>query len=141
MKYTIKYRESSPNKLDIDFIPINIKLSSIFSQVNVNTYPEFIYLVSNSISAGYEFVHFRFFNDMDWEDKAWAKRVKGGDLKENEIFLVHDVIGETVIKIKDFNRILFDYGTELLNIFRADRTLPENWVNEMAEALDLLNRS
>ncbi|MEB3799662.1 hypothetical protein INQ45_00725 [Flavobacterium columnare] len=91
-----------------------------------------------SKSYGEEHVHIQNFKDMDWEDKAWAKNVKGTDLGADEMFLVHDVMGETIVKEALFDQILFDYCSKALEVYQSDISLPEAWKEEMITALKKL---
>jgi hypothetical protein len=127
--------DNSGLMVNIEFSPKNDALRYCLTQVTLTKYPEFVKCIGDSSSIGYEFVHFKNFKDMDWEDKAWAKNVKGGDLKEGEMFLVHDVMGETIISEALFDKILFEYSTELMKVYAGDNTLQDNWSSEMQNAL------
>jgi len=132
--------DNSGLMVNIEFSPKNDALRYCLTQVALTKYPEFIRNISDSSSIGYEFVHFKNFKDMDWEDKAWAKNIKGSDLKEGEMFLVHDVMGETIIDEELFDKILFEYSTELMRVYTGDSTLQNNWSTEMQNALGDLKR-
>ncbi len=138
MEWHFKKNKSTAHSIEIDIIPNNDTLASFLYTVKLIHYPELIDAVANTVSWGHEFVHVRFLNDMDWEDKAWAKNVKGCNLEEGEMFLVHDVIGETILNVDSFDKILFDYATELLKIHTDDNILPNNWSAEMQNALKSL---
>ncbi|OXA74197.1 hypothetical protein [Flavobacterium columnare] len=124
--------------LDISIIPENDVVRFIILQYKVWSLPKLINHVSESLSTGIEHAHIRNYSDMDWEDKAWAKNVKGSELEAGEMFLVHDIIGETTIKEALFDKILYDYGSKLLEIYQNDKTLPNSWVLEMHQALEKL---
>lgn len=124
--------------LDIILIPNNDVLRFVIMQYKVSNLPKLLHQASKSISTGIEHVHIRNFKDMDWEDLAWAKNVKGTELYEDEMFLVHDVMGETIIKEALFDKILFDYSSKVLEIYQTDTSLPANWKDEMKTALEKL---
>jgi hypothetical protein len=140
MNWVIKNErfDSSDLMVNIEFSPKNDALRYCLTQVRLIKYPEFIKSITDSSSIGYELVHFRNFKDMDWEDKAWAKNVKGYDLEVGEMFLVHDVMGETIIKEELFDKILFEYATVLLKTYSGNTTLSNNWSTEMQSALKKL---
>lgn len=124
--------------LDIVLIPVNDVIRFVILQFTINDLPKLLHQTSKSISTGIEYAHVRNFKDMDWEDKAWAKNVKGSEMEEREMFLVHDVMGETIIKESIFDKILFDYGFKVLEVYQYDTSLPANWKNEMIVSLQEL---
>jgi hypothetical protein len=125
--------------VDIEINPYNAPLRYSLYQVWHNNYPEFVSDVANSTSTGYEFVHFRFFNDIDWEDQLWVKNFRGHELKKGEVFIVNDVVEEqAIIEEQIFNKIVFDFASELLKVYANDKKLPFNWSNEMKDALEKL---
>ncbi len=100
--------------LDIILDPHNDVIRFVILQYKIIDLPKLIGQVSKSISTGIEYAHIYNFKDMDWEDLAWAKNVKGTELCDDEMFLVHDVIGETIIKEGLFDKILFDYSSKVV---------------------------
>lgn len=125
---------------NINFEPKNDALRYCLAQVRIINYPEFISLQSKSSSYGEEHVHIRNFKDMDWEDKSWAKKVKGSDFEMGEVFLIHDVMGETIIKEALFDQILFDFGSKLIEVYENEKSLQTSWREDMAVALSNLKQ-
>lgn len=126
------------NGLDIALIPLNDVIRFVILQFNINDLPELLHKTSKSISTGTEYVHIRNYADMDWEDKSWAKNVKGSELEEGEMFLVHDVMGKVIIKESIFDKILFDYSSKALEVYQSDTLLSESWKEDMIVALEKL---
>lgn len=124
--------------LDILLKPCNDVIRFVLLQFKINDLPKLIGQTSKSKSIGIEYVQILNSKDMDWEDKAWAKDVKGKEIEEGEIFLVHDVIGETIIKEALFDQILYDYGSKVLEIYHLNTSLPKIWKNEMTVSLKKL---
>lgn len=125
--------------LDIVLIPANDVIRFVILQFTISDLPKLVYQTSKSISTGTEYAHILNFKDMDWEDKARAKNVKGSEMEEGEMFLVHDAMGETIIKESIFDKILFDYASKVLEVCQYDISLPANWENEMKDQLNLLD--
>lgn len=144
MKYLVKNRinkfDGSIISVDIDFEPENLVLGACITQPKIINFPQFITYQSMSRTYGEEHVHIMNYSEMDWEDKAWAKSVKGSDLEEGEMFLSHEVMGETIIKEALFDKILFDYASKVLGIYQNNESLPNNWNNDMSNALNSLKR-
>jgi hypothetical protein len=142
MKYSIKNRinqiDKSVLKIDIDFEPINHPLSACFTQIKITNYPKFIECIIKSKNYGEEFVQIMSYDEMDWEDKARAKSVKGSDLVERDMFLIHDTMGKTIIKNRLFDRILYDYGSKILELHKDNETLPKSWRLLMEKYLEKL---
>ncbi|MGB4775659.1 MAG: hypothetical protein WBP45_10825 [Daejeonella sp.] len=139
MEYKIIYNPNYTDVVKIGLIiqPDNDPLKFFLSGVNLKNFPELIEYVSGSNSWGQEFISIRFFNDMDWEDKAELNKI--GGIKEGEVSVYHQIMGgNTVLKEQLFDKILFDYSTKLLEVYKEDRTLPENWVFKMEEGLKKL---
>jgi hypothetical protein len=120
---------------DIEIYPTNNPLRYAITQVRVKDYPEFITDVANSTSTGYEFVHFRFFNDADFDDHLWVKNIRGYRLREGEIFISHTVIGETIVEDHVFDKIIYDFASELLKVYANDEQLPITWQKDMQLSL------
>jgi hypothetical protein len=126
--------------LDIVLTPRNDVIRFAILQFKINDLPKLIEQKSKSRSFGIEFTRIVTFNDMDWEDKAWAKNIKGTDLESDEIFLIHDAIGETIIKEAIFDEILYDYSCKVLDIYKLNNKFPESWTTEMEEAIEELKK-
>lgn len=139
MKWSIAKKSSQiSGGIDILLQPENDVVRFSILQFKRFDLPKLMYKSSCSISTGVEHVTIYNFRDMDWEDKTWAKNVKGSELETGELFLVHDVMGETVIKESLFDEILYDYGIKLFEVYQDDKTLPDTWVGDMQEALGKL---
>lgn len=125
MKYVMKYRinkiDNSILAIDIDFEPENHSLGACITQMKLWRLPNYVISQALSESYGEEHVHIMNYAEMDWEDKAWAKNVKGCELEKDEMFLVHDEMGKTIIKENLFDKILFDYGTKVLEVYGNDK--------------------
>jgi hypothetical protein len=113
-------------------------ISNAFYTIKLQNFPDLITRASSSTSWGQELVHIRYFEDMDWEDKYWAKLVKGVDMNREEVFLVHDIFGEKIYEVSVFDKLLFDYSTELNKIHSRDASTNHSWKKEMFESLSLL---
>ncbi len=75
------------------FEPKNDVLRYSLAQISINNYPEFISFGASQFHTVRDDVHIKNFKDMDWEDLAWAKNVKGTEISDGEIFLVHECYG------------------------------------------------
>jgi hypothetical protein len=128
MRYSISIRKSSPTRLDIDFIPENLNLSACFAQVRLVNYPKFILHVSNSEYYNEELVQIMNAKTMDLEDKIWAKNFKESEISDNEMYIVHDVMGKTIIEEFIFDKILYDFGSKLLEIYGVDIQMQDSYV-------------
>ncbi len=140
MKWNIERSRFDATNLMVNttFEPKNDVLRYSLAQISINNYPEFISFQAKSISYGEEHVHIKNFKDMDWEDLAWAKNVKGTEISDGEIFLVHDVMGKTIIKEILFDQILYDYGSKVFEIYQSDTSLSETWKDDMIHSLEKL---
>ena len=125
--------------LDMILDPHKDVIRFVILQYKIIDLPKLIGQVSKSISTGIEYAHIYNFKDMDWEDLAWAKNVNGTELCDDEMFLVHDVIGETIIKEGFFDKILFDYSSKVLEIYQLDVSLPRTWKDEIKTSLEKLD--
>lgn len=144
MKYLLKNRinkfDGSIISVDIDFEPENFALSACITQPKIINLPKLLSYQNLSKTYGEEHVYIMNYTEMDWEDKAWAKSVKGSDLEKGEMFLSHEVMGETIIKEALFDKLLFDYASKVLDIYKNDKSLPDNWSNDMSNALKNIKR-
>ena len=121
--------------LDIILTPKNEVLRFSILQFKPINLVELLNNILNSETAGIEYATIYNLKEMDWEDKAWAKRVKGNELKEGELFLVHDITGEAIIEENIFCKILYDYCKVLLGVHKEDKDLPQEWFLKMEESL------
>lgn len=121
--------------LDISLTPKNNVIRFAILQFKLNELSRLVSQASKSVSTGVEYCRIYNYNDMDWEDKTWAKSVKGSELEEGEMFLSHEVMGETIIKEALFDKILFDYASKVLDIYESDESLPNGWNDNMKSAL------
>jgi hypothetical protein len=113
--------------VDILIEPKNDSLRYSLCSPNLINYPYFILCQSKSETYGEEFMTAYNFKEMDWEDLAWAKEAKGSELEDGEMFLVHDVMGKTIIKESIFDEILFDYGVKLLDVYKNDEKIQNEY--------------
>jgi hypothetical protein len=129
MKWKIENERFDATYLMVNtsFDPQNDVLRYSLAQIKKNNYAKFILHQSKSMSYGEEHVSIYNYSDMDWEDKSWAKGVKGGEMEAGEMFLVHDVMGKVIIKESLFDAILFDYGTKLLEVYGEDTNNQEKY--------------
>lgn len=125
--------DSTDRLVDIEISPSNDALRYSIHQVYLFDYPEFIPTISNGISTGYEFVHFRFFNGIDWEDQSIAEYLVGRKIKEGEIFMRHDVMGATIIEELLFDKILYDYGCVLLEVYGNNKNIQQKYHNNLVD--------
>ncbi|CAA9203406.1 hypothetical protein [Flavobacterium collinsii] len=132
MQYIIRNRIDNEGKMyrvDIDFIPENLSLSAFFSQINLIYYPDFIIDIYSSSSTGYEYISLRMFSDIDWEDQLWIKSVMGRELCLGEIFLHHEFMGDNIISESLFDKILYDYSIKILDTYKEDNNLNNDYIN------------
>ena len=114
-------------KLDIDFIPENLVLSSFFVQLRLENYPDFINDIANSHSSGYEFVSIRFFNDIDCDDQSWVKSMEGRELEDGEVFVYSEEIGSCILLETIFDDVLRSYSLKLIDVYATDNNLQETY--------------
>jgi hypothetical protein len=137
-KIILNPKYTNGSKVGLELKPDNEVLKFLLSTIRLINYPKLICYQSLSETYGEEHVHIMNYAEMDWEDKAWAKNEKGSEMEEDEMFLVHDVMGKTIIKEELFDKILFDYGSKVLEVYESDTSLPSTWKNEMTTALEKL---
>ena len=121
--------------LDIRLTPKNDVLRFTILQFRPIDLVKLLNNILKSKTTGIEYTAIYNLKEMDWEDKTWAKRVKGSDLEEGELFLTHEVIGETIIEESIFCNILYDYCKVLLSVYKDDKDLPQEWFLKMEDFL------
>ncbi|KQW99028.1 hypothetical protein [Flavobacterium sp. Root420] len=131
MDYFIKERVNNKGELctiGIDFEPENNVLSALFSSIRIEQFPDFITDISNSKSTGYEPLSLRMYNDIDWEDQAWIKSVMHRNLQKGEVFVSVYKIGETIIPESVLDKILYNYGSNILDVFHKNSQVQEKYI-------------
>jgi hypothetical protein len=113
---------------DIQFEPKNDPLRYAIAQVYLVNYPKFINYISIGEGYGEEFVSIKSFNEVDWEDQAWIKSAMNRELQAGEIFIHHEEMGETIILESIFDKILFDYGSKLLEVYIEDTNMQKKYI-------------
>lgn len=138
MEWLIYKDETSPTGLRIKCNPVNEVLSGCLESLKISNLPRLALDISESRSTGDEFIHIKNYKDIDWEDKVWIRDIIGRELSEGELLLVHDMIGEVVVKERLFDEALLNYLAEFLKVYSVDAELPNDWINQMRSALESL---
>jgi hypothetical protein len=125
-------------KVGIELDPDDEILRLFLSGVYLENYPHFIESVAKSTRWGQEFLSINFFDEMNWEAKAELER-KGG-IKEGQIdiYVYDGTPNNTILDEELIDRIIYDYATELLNVYSCENVLPSSWTVEMDNALETL---
>ena len=131
---------SSPNGLRIKFEPENVILSAFFSSLKVIKFPEYIFNGCISVGFGAENTSVKFYNEMDWEDFAELGKIGGIQKGEVNIYFYDGKPNETVLNERTFDKILYDYSTKLLEVYRDSKEVPEGWEIEMESAIKKLKQ-
>lgn len=140
MKYKIFERVNNVGQifgLDIEIMPENYPLTSFLWLLKKDQVPYYLSELLGSRNFGTEMASFRFYHQMDWEDKAeFFKNFKREILEDEiEIYLYNGKPNFSVIKKNDFLNIFYDYSLKLLQVYRLDKTLPVNWAESMEKEL------
>ncbi|QKJ63446.1 hypothetical protein [Flavobacterium sp. M31R6] len=132
MNWIITKDSSSPNKLRINFDPINSTLSMFFSSLKTIAFPEYIVqTISSTGGFGIENTSILFYNQMDWEDKE-NLNIEIGDIY---IYVYDGIANETILKEHKFDKILYDFSLKIIEINVDNNSLPKNWLIKMDESL------
>src|SRR6218665_2630415 len=136
MKVKKIYKDlTSLNGLHIELTPSNAVLSSLFRSLEKELFPTYLSDLLANKSFGVENASFRFYNEMDWEDKAGLEHL--GGIKEGEIciYLYDDRSNYAMLSEILFVQIFYDYSVKLLEVYRTDSSLPVAWAMDMEDSL------
>lgn len=125
---------TSWSKVGIKINPDNEILRFFLASLRIAKLPDCIINTSKSKGFGVENASIKFFHEMDWEDK------EGLDINEGDvnIYIYDGKSNETVLDENLFDKILYDYSTKVLEIYKYDKSLLENWKIEMEKSLEEL---
>jgi len=129
-----------PTGLRIRFEPENAILSGFLSCLKVQRFYEYILNDFKSVGFGAENCSIKFFDELDWEDKAELEKIGGIKEGEVDIYLYDGSPNHTVISEKVFDKILYDYSVKLLEVYRNSKEVPKSWSEEMELAIKKLNQ-
>lgn len=128
------------SKIGIEIFPINEPLMFFLSGLKKERFPYYISQLLENSSFGVENAWFTFYHEMDGGFLLDFKTEFGREMSDDEIE-VRFYDGKpnySVIKVKDFENIFYDYSKKLYEIYQSDVSLPEKWNEEMQEALEKL---
>jgi len=142
MKYSIVKNPNytSTVKIGLDITPDDEILRLFLAVIKIGDYPKLITAVSKSTRFGMEDADIMFFHEMDWEAKAALERIGGIKEGEVDIYLYDGRPNDTVLNEKLFDRILYDYSLELLEVYRKSKEVRESWAEEMESAISKLKQ-
>jgi ferredoxin-fold anticodon binding domain-containing protein len=125
---------TSSVNVGIRIIPDNEILRFFLALIDVIKIPNLLINTSKSKRFGVENAHILFYDEMDWEEKD------GLDIKEGDvnIYVYDGKSNEIVLNESLFDRILYDYSNKVLEIYKNNEYLPENWSMKMEQSLKQL---
>ncbi|MBB6329222.1 hypothetical protein HNP24_000172 [Chryseobacterium sediminis] len=128
---------TNSSKVGIEMYPDNRELRFLITSLKIEKFPEYISELLENVNFGTEMASFRFYHQMDWEDKTEFFKIFGREILEDEIeiYLYDGKSNFSVIKKNDFFNIFYDYSLKLLEVYRLDKTLPANWAESMEKEL------
>src|SRR6218665_1420371 len=117
-------------------VPENYVLSSFLWMLKKRElFPTYLSDLLANKNFGVENASFRFYNQMDWEDKAELEHL--GGIKEGEIciYLYDDRSNYAILSEILFVQVFYDYSVKLLEVYRTDSSLPVAWAMDMEDSL------
>jgi len=136
MKVKKIYKDlTSLNGLHIELTPSNAVLSGLFRSLKKELFPTYLSDLLANKSFGVENASFRFYNQMDWEDKAGLEYL--GGIKEGEVSVYFSQASpyDAILSEALFIQIFYDYSVKLLEVYRTDSSLPVAWAMDMEDSL------
>lgn len=128
------------SKVGIKTFPENEPLMFFLSGLKKDQFPHYINELLENRSFGVENTSFIFKHEMDGLDQIEFYKRYGRNLQENEIeiWFYNRKTNYSVIKVKKFEKIFYDYSKKLLEVYQSDITLPDTWKSDMEVALEKL---
>ena len=133
---------TSRSKIGIEVFPKNEPLMFLLSGLKEEKFPQYISELLENINFGVENISFIFYEQMDWEDKADFLKYSGREIESDEIriYLYDGKPNFSAIKKTDFFEIFYDYSSKLLEVYKDDKNLPNNWSISMEIELNRLKK-
>lgn len=134
---------TSRSKIGIEVFPKNEPLMFLLSGLKEEKFPQYISELLENINFGVENTSFIFYEQMDWEDKADFLKYSGREIESDEIriYLYDGKPNFSAIKKTDFFEIFYDYSSKLLEVYKDDKNLPNNWSISMEIELNRLKKA
>jgi hypothetical protein len=121
-------------KIRIQVVPENEAIEYFFSGISLRRFPVFLSTVVNSHGFHNEVSGIITFADLDGGDFA-----SGRGFKKDHVKIYHNVFNsETVIPESIYCKMVLDYTTMLLKVYRTSTEISPQWVKEIEEGIEQL---